>query len=152
MGFGFRTAWEEMVKPMFQRPYRVQVAALCHRDAADGRQILMITSRGTGRWILPKGWPIDGLNGAESALLEAWEEAGVADAEIDPVAIGQYHYSKVLDFGGLAPVEAHVYSVRVKELASDYPEASQRTRRWVTPLEAAGMVKEPELQEILRAF
>ena len=59
-------AWEEMIKPILFRPKRVQVAALCHRTNTGNKEVLMITSRGTGRWILPKGWPINGKDGGES--------------------------------------------------------------------------------------
>ncbi len=54
----------------------------------------MITSRDTGRWILPKGWPIDGLDEAGSALQEAWEEAGVKDGRIANAPIGTFDYQK----------------------------------------------------------
>ena len=70
-------AWEEILRPMLKRPNRLQVAALCYRTGADGKEVLMITSRGTGRWIIPKGWPVEGKDGPASALQEAWEEAGV---------------------------------------------------------------------------
>ena len=73
-------AWEEVVRPMLLRPKRVQVAALCFRETDTGKDVLLITSRGTGRWIVPKGWPIDGMGGSEAALREAWEEAGVREA------------------------------------------------------------------------
>ena len=145
-------AWQEMLRPIFLRPKRVQVAALCYRQTDSGKEVLLITSRDTGRWILPKGWPIDGLNGAESALREAWEEAGVKTARIEGAPIGQYEYLKGLDTGGTAPVETQVYLTRVTELAAEYPECSERKRRWVTPKEAANMVNEPGLQDILRAF
>lgn len=145
-----KKAWTEMVLPLIQRPKRVQVAALCYRTDDTGKKVLLITSRGTGRWILPKGWPIDGLNGAEAALQEAWEEAGVKEAEIGSKAIGQYEFVKGMDSGGEVPVQTHVYLAQVHTLADDYPEVSQRKRKWVTPAEAARMVDEPGLRKILR--
>lgn len=142
--------WEEMLRPLVQRPHRVQVAALCWRPAASGgEEVLLITSRDTGRWILPKGWPIDGKDGAQSALQEAWEEAGVTRAAIDPEPVGRYRYNKGLDHGGTVPVETLVYRVRVEALADDYPEAGERRRRWVSPKRAAVMVREPQLRDIL---
>ena len=149
---GLSKAWQEVLRPIFFRPKRVQVAALCYRQSEDGKDVLLITSRDTGRWILPKGWPIDGLNGAESALREAWEEAGVEDAEIDDRPVGQFEYSKTLDTGGSTPVETFVYLTRVRGLAATYPECDARVRKWVSPEEAASMVAEPGLQEILRAL
>jgi 8-oxo-dGTP pyrophosphatase MutT (NUDIX family) len=143
-------AWTELVLPILQRPKRLQVAALCYRQCDDKRDILLITSRDTGRWILPKGWPIDGLDGPQSALQEAWEEAGVKTAEIEPEAVGHYDYTKGLDTGGEAVVQTQVYLTRVIDLAKDYPEADERTRMWVGPQDAANMVDEPELKDILR--
>jgi len=147
-----RKAWEEMVRPMFLRPKRIQVAALCYRENDSGKDVLLITSRGTGRWILPKGWPIDGLGGAEAALQEAWEEAGVRAARIEKTPVGYYEYAKELDSGGIAPVVTQVYLTEVTELAGGYPEETERVRKWVRPEEAANMVQEPGLREILRSL
>ncbi|MFD3191904.1 NUDIX hydrolase [Sedimentitalea sp. HM32M-2] len=145
-------AWTELVRPMLQRPKRVQVAALCYRQRAAGKDVLLITSRDTGRWIVPKGWPIDGLDGPQTALQEAWEEAGVKTADVEPRATGQYEYTKGLDSGGEAVVETNVYLTRVIDLQNDYPEAGERQRKWVSPEEAANMVAEPGLQDILRSM
>ncbi|MCB1311277.1 MAG: NUDIX hydrolase [Sedimentitalea sp.] len=148
-----RKAWTEMVLPLLRRPKRVQVAALCYRQLpAGGKDVLLITSRDTGRWILPKGWPIDGKTGAQAALQEAWEEAGVEAAEIQSDPVGRFDYVKHLDTGGDAPVETQVYLAEVRALAPSYPEADERTRRWVSPSEAANMVDEPGLRDILRNF
>ena len=145
-------AWEEVLRPMFLRPKRVQVAALCYRQTETGKDILLITSRDTGRWIVPKGWPIKGLDGPGAALREAWEEAGVKEAEIIPEPVGQYEYIKGLDTGGSTPVLTQVYLTKVQQLDNEYPEAGERTRKWFTPEDAANMVQEPELQDMLRAL
>lgn len=147
-----QNVWEEVLRPMFLRPKRVQVAALCYRATDSGKEILLITSRDTGRWIVPKGWPIKGLNGPEAALREAWEEAGVKEADINPDPVGQFEYVKALDTGGKTTVITQVYLTRVDALADTYPEADERRRKWVTPSEAANMVQEPELQAILRSL
>ena len=146
-----KKAWADMVMPILQRPKRVQVAALCYRKTESGKKdVLLITSKDTGRWIVPKGWPIDGLDGPEAALQEAWEEAGVEQADVDPEPVGHYEYLKGMDSGGEAHVDALVYMAQVRSLSSTYPEADERTRRWVDPAEAANMVDEPGLKEILR--
>lgn len=142
-------AWEEVVRPLFLRPKRVQVAALCTRESASGQEVLLITSRGTGRWIVPKGWPIEGLNGPETALQEAWEEAGVQGKQVDSEPLGRYSYDKIKDSGLAVPVETEVYQIQVSKLADEYPEAGQRERRWVAPKEAANLVREPQLKAIL---
>lgn len=123
----------------------LQVAALC-RDPATGR-ILMITSRGTGRWIIPKGWPMTGRSLIGAALQEAWEEAGVRAAAGPDLGI--YHYDKMQDHGFAIPVEVRVFLADVTDLADDYPEAGKRTRRWFTPPEAAELVAEPELSALI---
>lgn len=127
-----------------------QVAALCLRHTGAGPKVLLITSRGTGRWVLPKGWPIPGLDDSRAALQEAWEEAGVRRADVLPVPIGSYDYDKVLKDGDTAPVVTRVYLARVSELAKHYPECKQRQRHWFSPEEAAERVAEPQLRAILR--
>jgi len=147
-----KVAWEEFIRPLFLRPNRVQVAALCYRNSANGKDVLLITSRDTGRWIVPKGWPIDGLNGPQAALQEAWEEAGVKEAAVQRNPVGEYEYVKQMDSGGEVSVTTQVYLTEVQELSGDYPEANERERKWVAPAEAANMVQEPQLQDILRAL
>ncbi|MCF2904840.1 NUDIX hydrolase [Octadecabacter sp. CECT 8868] len=143
------TFLRDYVAPMFRRPKKLQVAALCHRESKRGKEVLLVTSRGTGRWIIPKGWPINGLASAEAAAQEAWEEAGVENGRADSTSIGSYSYDKVMNSGLPVPVETLVYSVEVDNLANDFPEAGQRERKWATPEEAAELVDEPELKSIL---
>lgn len=147
-----KQAWEEVVSPMFKRPNRLQVAALCYRGTGDDKEVLLVTSRGTGRWILPKGWPMDGKNAAEAAREEAWEEAGVCEGQLDRAPIGEYFYDKELDTGGVARCSASVYPLKVEKLAEEFPEADERTRKWVSPEEAAEMVDEKDLSQLLRDF
>lgn len=148
----FSTLLRDHVAPMLRRPKAVQVAALCYRGAGPDKQVLLVTSRGTGRWIIPKGWPIRGLASSEAALQEAWEEAGVEDATAEPASIGTYDYDKILDSGVALPVETEVFKVSVGGLAEEFPEVGQRKRRWVSPKQAAKMVDEPELKSILRVL
>ena len=145
-----KKAWSEVLHPMLQRPKRLQVAALCYRTEEAGKKVLLVTSRGTGRWILPKGWPINGLDAGQAALQEAWEEAGVRKGSVEGRAIGTYTYDKALDEGWSIEIETLVYPVEVEDLRTKFPEASERKRTWVDPSEAANMVREPELQSILR--
>jgi len=112
--------------------------------------VLLITSRGSGRWILPKGWPLDGKTPAKSAAREAWEEAGVTGKVYDQ-CLGLYSYSKSVDGTGL-PIVAMIYPIRVKSLADDYPEAGQRVRKWFSRKKAAKQVAQPELARIIKDF
>lgn len=150
MNDGFKKAWSDLVQPLLRRPRRLQVAALCYDQDGPKKKILLITSRDTGRWILPKGWPIDGLDAAGAAVQEAWEEAGVTTSQEIPEPMGQFTYDKTMDSGGIATVEAHVFAIKVDTLEQEYPESGERSRKWVSPTQAADMVAEPELRELLR--
>ena len=142
--------WRNFLRPLLQRPRRLQVAALCYRGNGPDMEVLLVTSRDTGRWIIPKGWPISGLKTSEAALQEAWEEAGVRNSQATTQPIGTYTYDKVMHAGLPVPVETLVFPVDVKELSQDFPESRQRERRWVTPEAAAELVNECELKDILR--
>ena len=143
---------EDLLAPLVSRPPLLQVAALCVRERRDGPQVLLITSRGTGRGILPKGWPHKGTEEPGSALAEAWEEAGVKRAEASAEPIGRYRAVKRENSGLEQPCEVMVFRVDVRQLVDDYPESGQRKRLWVSPAEAAEQVDEPGLKAILRDF
>lgn len=127
---------------------RLQYGALCFRLDGGTLQVLLITSRGTGRWILPKGWPMPGLDGAATAEREAWEEAGVV-GQVFPVRLGAYHYVKLLDKRCEVPCRVEIHPLCVVRLEEEYPEAGQRQRVWVSVAEAARRVDEPELKQLL---
>lgn len=133
---------------MGARQPALQVAALCMDP--DTGQVLMITSRGTGRWIIPKGWPMPGRSLAEAALQEAWEEAGVRAAP--GREIGTYRYDKMQSGGFAIPVLVHTFLTLVDSLSDEFPEQGRRTRCWVDPAEAATMVAEPDLAALLRTL
>lgn len=132
-----------------------QLGTLCWKRK-DGRvRILLITSRETGRWVIPKGWPKSGTSDADMAGQEAWEEAGVS-GEVAPLAIGTFDYTKVvsrdLDGQFALPCRVEVYAVKVKSLARKFPEAKQRERAWFSIRKAASLVAEPQLAEIIAQF
>ena len=127
-----------------------QVAALPLRRRRSGRlEVLLITSRDTGRWVLPKGWPMAGLDPWEAAAVEALEEAG-AEGAVTPAPIGTYDYGKRLDDGGVKPCRVTLYPLRVTRLRDQWKEADERERRWFDPKEAAKRVDEPDLGAMLR--
>lgn len=150
MNVALKTVWDSFLVPLLQRPKRLQVAALCHRGDGAQREFLLVTSRDTGRWIIPKGWPIRGLKSNEAALQEAWEEAGVRNSHATAEPIGSYTYHKRQSTGLEFPVQTLVYSVAVEDLSEDFPERHQRTRKWVKASDAAEMVNEPQLKTIFR--
>ncbi|WP_343069769.1 NUDIX hydrolase [Paracoccus amoyensis] len=129
-----------------RRPVSMQVAALC-LDGDTGK-VLLITSRGTGRWVIPKGWPMAGRTLARAAEQEAWEEAGVR-GQINHAELGRYSYDKDQDSGFSVPVEVRVFVLNVSSLAETFPEDDQRNRQWFSPVEAAQRVREPGLKQIL---
>jgi 8-oxo-dGTP pyrophosphatase MutT (NUDIX family) len=129
---------------------RTQFAALCWRIHKEKLQFLLITSLATKRWIIPKGWPMDGQTAAEAAAQEAWEEAGVVGKASNRCA-GIYTYVKNMGDHRL-PVVAAVFPVQVKRLRDDYPEAGLRKRRWMKRSKAVAMVSEPELASIIKSF
>lgn len=130
---------------------RSQFAGLCYRVVKNRVEILLITTRRSGRWIVPKGWPMDGMTPAESAAQEAWEEAGVRGHTHDQ-CLGLFSYNKVLEPKEVLPCVAMVYPIRVKSLENAYPEMNQRRRKWFSRKKAASLVMEPELGRILRDF
>ncbi|MEW9919323.1 NUDIX hydrolase [Marimonas sp. MJW-29] len=130
---------------------RTQFAALCYRVRRGKVQILLITSRGSQRWIVPKGWPMEGKTPAASALREAWEEAGVI-GKASETCLGVFSFGKsVGDAGDLACV-AMLYPVEVKTLAKKFPECAERRRRWVSRKKAARMVAETDLARLIENF
>ena len=130
---------------------RTQFAALCYRVVNDKVQVLLITSRRGGRWIIPKGWPMHGKAPEDAALQEAWEEAGVKGKVTGP-CMGLYSYRKGLNKKTNLPCVAMIYPVKVKSISNKFPEAGSRRRKWMTPKKAAAKIREPELAGILRRF
>ena len=128
-----------------------QVAALPWRLTDGGRQILMITSRETRRWVIPKGGRMVGKTDPEAAAQEAMEEAGVR-GEMDPTSIGVFRYAKGLKDGGVRQCVVSVYPLQVLVQLGAWPEAHQRERRWMSLSEAADLVHEPDLAALIRDF
>ncbi len=133
------------------REPRAQYAALPWRRADTGAEVLLITSRETRRWVIPKGWPIKGSSAADSAAQEAFEEAGVM-GRIALRDLGAYHYDKTLKSGRVQHVRVSVFALEVFGEADDWPEKGQRERLWTSPADAAERVAEPELKMLLKRF
>ena len=125
-----------------------QFGALCWRMHRGHVQVLLITSRDTGRWIIPKGWPHDGLTASGSAAAEAWEEAGV-EGVVAQTPLGLYSYDKLLKPGVVQPCVVTVFALRVARLRARFPERRERKRKWFDTARAARKVAEPELRGIL---
>lgn len=131
---------------------RRQVAALPWRaDSVAGLRILLVSSRETRRWVIPKGWPMKGKLDHQAAVQEAYEEAGL-DGRIVEKPIGEYPYLKRLKSGAARPVTVDVYALEVTGEHATWPEKGQRTLQWMSPLEAALAVQEPELRDLIARF
>jgi 8-oxo-dGTP pyrophosphatase MutT (NUDIX family) len=131
---------------------RRQYAAIPIRIAARGRvEVLLMTSRGTGRWVIPKGWPMRHRTPAGTARQEAYEEAGITGRLWSRRSVGTYRYDKVDDkFSG--EVTVRVFVLEVEQQLKDWPERGQRRRRWFASRRAAGLVQERELSRLLRTL
>jgi 8-oxo-dGTP pyrophosphatase MutT (NUDIX family) len=129
------------------RPIR-QVAAVPFRLTSDGEmQVMLITSRSTRRFIVPKGWKMKGKSGYEAASMEAFEEAGVSGQILKP-PVGRYRYWKRLsDY--FVPVDVTVYLLSVDDELVDWEEAKARQRAWLSPPDAATLIDEPELASLV---
>ncbi len=124
-------------------PYRM--------DPEGGLQILLVTSRQTGRWVIPKGNPIAGLTPYDSAAREAYEEAGI-EGEVAEAAIGAYRYRKRIRFGIPRLARVKVFPLRVTRELPQWPEAHQRRRQWFAGAAAASAVDETGLRRLILGF
>ena len=128
---------------------RAQIAAMPIRQQADGgTEILLVTSRTTQRWIVPKGWPIKGLSAPEAAAREAFEEAGVV-GRIVPQSAGRYTYWKRMSDHFIL-CEVTLYLLEVERQLATWAEQGQRRSQWFDLEDAADLVDEPELATAIR--
>ena len=143
---------ETPVSQIVEYEARAQIAALPYRIDKNRTMILLITSRGTGRWVLPKGWvEASDPDPAEAAAREALEEAGVI-GEIYKTGMGTYTYFKSLDGGANVLCSVSVYPLQVKRELKSFKEAGQRILEWFSVEDAADAVKEPELAALIRKY
>lgn len=128
---------------------RVQHAVLPHRRGVDGAlEVMLLTSRETKRWVVPKGWPMKGLKGHRTAAREAFEEAGLVGV-VKPKPIGFYPYAKRMAGGSVIECVVRVYPMRVAKQRKRWPERGEREAQWFTPEAAAAEVHEPELAALI---
>jgi 8-oxo-dGTP pyrophosphatase MutT (NUDIX family) len=128
-----------------------QVAALPWRQGEAGVEILLVTTRTTKRWVVPKGWTMDGKADHEAAAIEAFEEAGVK-GEINANPVGHYGYVKVLQSGKARHLNVRVFALEVTESLEVWPERADRQRQWVSLQQAMAIAGEPELIPVILKF
>ena len=127
-----------MAKHKFDR--ELQFGALPWRISEDGtRQVMLLTTRETQRWVIPKGWPMKGRKPAEAASQEAYEEAGLVGHIVNKRPLGNFHYQKRLAKRAIF-CEVRVFLFRVERQLDDWPEKSERETKWFDATEAAALV------------
>ena len=130
---------------------RRQVAALPWRGEGPTLEILLVSSRETRRWVIPKGWPMKDKADHQAAAQEAYEEAGLDGVIVDTPA-GDYEYLKRLKSGAARLVKVDVYPMKITGEHATWPEKGQRTLQWMMPVEAALAVQEPQLRDLIARF
>ena len=134
-----------------KRATGIQYAALPYRVSGKTVEILLVTSRRTRRWIVPKGWPIVGHRPPACAAREALEEAGVS-GEVGKIAIGHYRYVKYHRDGTGEPCKVDIFALKVTREQTVWAEKDDRERRWCSVAEAAAAVGEPQLRHVILKF
>jgi 8-oxo-dGTP pyrophosphatase MutT (NUDIX family) len=130
---------------------KVQYGALPWRRVEGAIEILLVTTRNTRRWIVPKGWPLTGRSAVESAAREALEEAGVL-GEMAEQMLGSFHYNKRRKSGEVVPCKVHVFAMEVMHQRRRWAEKSARETRWCSLEEALSRVNEPGLRRLIAKF
>ena len=128
----------------------IQSAALAYRFENGIPQVLMITSRNSGRWVLPKGHIEEGQTPRDAVLVEAYEEAGLR-GEVAETEIGFYAYKKS-DRPDVSKFKVAVYPMKVTDIETDWPEKKKRKRQWMDFETAADSVNERALKTLLNEF
>ena len=142
----------ERVRRLFGKTgCRLQVAALPWRKTEDGIEVMLVTSRDTGRWILPKGWPEAKEALCDAAAREAGEEAGLRGS-VSRFEAGRYFYGKTLNSGEEVPCEVLVYPLEVDRVSDKWKEKGKRERRWFEAAEAAKLISDPDVGPLIEAF
>jgi len=130
---------------------RLQYGVIPYRRAKNRIEIMLITSRKTQRWIVPKGWPIAQRPPREVARVEALEEAGL-EGMIGKRPFGSFHYQKRLKDGSFVVCRVDVFGFEVGRQLKTWPERSERKRRWFDSERAIKLVREEELKELIGAL
>ena len=125
-----------------------QFAALPYTERNGEMLVMLVTSRETCRWVLPKGWAEKDLSGPELAAKEAFEEAGLV-GKVAAQSVGSYTYPKRLPGGRHLECKVKIFAMHVTHMMEDWPERHQRERRWFTLAQAAMAVEEGDLAALL---
>jgi len=142
-------SWLQGLSGLFVKPPRLQIAALCFRPGEHEPEVLLVSTRDTGRLILPKGWPEQDKPASETASIEAYEEAGVI-GKTNPRPIGSFRSFKGLSNGLKIRTKVLVFKVRFERQLKDFPENGQRELLWLPLSDVIEAADEPALRRFLR--
>jgi 8-oxo-dGTP pyrophosphatase MutT (NUDIX family) len=146
-----RPTWVHRILSVFSQPPRRQVAALCYRKRQGKLEVMLVTSRGRGRWILPKGWHELEKAAHETAAIEAYEEAGIiGSANRKPFA--RFRSEKLMDTGLSVPTSVDVFLLKVDKQQAKFPEAGQRKLEWLPVRKAIKRADDPGVRKVLQLF
>lgn len=145
------TAVATMIRKAQKSGKNVQFGALVYRIRNNQPQILLITSRGQQQWLIPKGWPMEGIKPHKAAAQEAWEEAGVR-GRIFKQSLGMLRHTKDRNTPRATKTRIIVFPMEASKVASKFPEAKQRRRKWLSCKKAAARIANPELAKMVRDF
>jgi 8-oxo-dGTP pyrophosphatase MutT (NUDIX family) len=117
------------------RAIRLQYGVLPYRfTETNSLEVLLVTTRQTRRWIIPKGWPIKGLKPPKSSAREAYEEAGIRGT-VGAKSVWVFSYEKLQEENsGAIPCEVRVFPMIVKRQLDTWSEAHEREARWFEPV------------------
>ncbi len=138
-------------KSSFKEKVFHQIGALCYKITDKDLKFLLITSRRSKRWIIPKGWKVEKMSNRKSVALEAWEEAGV-QGRVSDRSIGTYYYRKRSSKNDFLTCAVRVFALEVKASKKKFPERGQRKLKWLNAPVAIDVVAEPELKTVIKNF
>lgn len=138
----------EAMQVFSARNTALQIGTLAFRTGKRPLEVCLITSRGGGRWIIPKGWPEPGLSHTEIAAKEAWEEAGLTGS-VHPDLYASYETSKSIEPGTDLPVRMDIYLLANPNQATNFPELGQRKVKWLPIERAVERVEDHGLKKVL---
>ena len=126
-----------------------QAGVIAYRIRRGKVQVLLITSRDTGRWIIPKGNIKPGTTPSQAAAQEAFEEAGIKGTIVSSTPLGMYSYFKRLGSGEARAATVEVFLLHVQKHVKKWPEKGERQLAWVSAKEAVGLIEEPGVVPLL---
>jgi 8-oxo-dGTP pyrophosphatase MutT (NUDIX family) len=128
-----------------------QAGAIPFKFDEGALRVLLITTRGTGKWVIPKGWIEPGASAAQAAAQEAYEEAGITGL-IGEAPLGTFTYRKRLGSGGRKPAVVEVFALRVEKQRKNWPERGERRFKWVDIPAALGLIEYPGMTPLFQAL